>query len=150
MVVAWLAGRDEPCPVCGYNLRGSPAASCAECGSPLSLSLTSSRLKNGPWLLAFAAFVMAFGFDAVASLLMAVSLLISFLVGGGMPPPDFWMMLSVLFVLNLVSAGGAFVLLRKRGAWHRMKRQRAAAVALFAGVGLLHLIAGACLVLAMI
>lgn len=149
-IVAWLADRDEPCPVCGYNLRGSPAASCAECGSPLSLTVASSRLKDGPWLLAFAAFVMALGFDAVTSLLMMIPLAVSFFLGQGMPPPEFWIILSTMIVLSVVSAGGAFVLIRKRGAWRLMKRRRAAAIAVFGGVGLFHLAAGAVLVLSMI
>ena len=36
---AFLAGRDEPCAKCGYNLRDTIAEVCPECGTPLRLTL---------------------------------------------------------------------------------------------------------------
>lgn len=33
----YLAGRDTPCPVCGYNLRDLPSERCTECGTELRL-----------------------------------------------------------------------------------------------------------------
>lgn len=35
----FLAERDEPCPHCGYNLRGVRAGSCPECGKAIRLGL---------------------------------------------------------------------------------------------------------------
>jgi hypothetical protein len=33
----FLAGRDAPCPGCGYNLRGVAASECPECGQLLDI-----------------------------------------------------------------------------------------------------------------
>lgn len=38
---AYLANRDEPCPVCGYNLRQLQNDSCPECGRALRLRVGS-------------------------------------------------------------------------------------------------------------
>ena len=37
MVAALLAGRDVPCPLCGFNLRGQQGGKCPECGGFLEL-----------------------------------------------------------------------------------------------------------------
>lgn len=36
---AYLAGRDVPCPACGYNLRGVTTSACPECSAALTLEL---------------------------------------------------------------------------------------------------------------
>lgn len=38
-LAVFLAQRDEPCPKCGYNLRGVQAAACPECGTTLELAV---------------------------------------------------------------------------------------------------------------
>jgi hypothetical protein len=35
----YLARHDAACPCCGYNLRGSTASACPECGTHVSLGL---------------------------------------------------------------------------------------------------------------
>ena len=56
-----LAGRDVPCPKCGYNLRDLERAECPECGwdlrlaGPLKIAPRSGRLRfrsvlEGGWL----------------------------------------------------------------------------------------------------
>ena len=37
-VVSFLAGRDIPCPACGYNLRGVTQEACPECAMPLTMA----------------------------------------------------------------------------------------------------------------
>ena len=39
MLRSFLAGRDEPCPQCGYNLRDLTGSRCPECGEELTLRL---------------------------------------------------------------------------------------------------------------
>lgn len=59
---AYLAGRDAPCPSCGYNLKGAESAACPECGSRLELSL--ARPGPGRGWVAFAALAFAWLFLA--------------------------------------------------------------------------------------
>jgi hypothetical protein len=42
----FLAGRNEPCPACGYNLRDVSSGQCPECGRPLTLGL---RVPGALW-----------------------------------------------------------------------------------------------------
>jgi hypothetical protein len=49
---AYLADRDVPCPVCGYNLRGLNSTDCPECGATLDWRALSSGLKRGTWVAA--------------------------------------------------------------------------------------------------
>lgn len=44
---SFLADRDEPCPNCGYNLRGLQGAMCPECKLELSLSLQVTPYRQG-------------------------------------------------------------------------------------------------------
>lgn len=71
---AYLAGRDAPCPACGYNLRGNANGHCPECGEALTLHLRPTgplARRSGLillvflWLLAASAFQ---GYTAVRSL----------------------------------------------------------------------------------
>ena len=39
MLAVYLAGRDVPCPRCGYNLRDLPGDRCPECRNALALRL---------------------------------------------------------------------------------------------------------------
>lgn len=39
LFVAYLAGRDVPCPRCGYNLRNLASVNCPECGEELTLGV---------------------------------------------------------------------------------------------------------------
>jgi hypothetical protein len=46
----FLAGRDAPCPGCGYNLRGLASAHCPECGAPLALRVGLVEPRQGAFL----------------------------------------------------------------------------------------------------
>ncbi len=39
----FLAGRDVPCPGCGYNLRDLVVPRCPECAAPLTLSVNQAE-----------------------------------------------------------------------------------------------------------
>jgi len=147
-LVGWLAGHDEPCPVCGHNLRGCPAARCPECGAPLRLAVASENARLGPWLLALGSFVLALGFDAVVTLILTVPAIVSGFVQGG-PPAQFFMVLGLMATLSVSMAIAAWLLLRRQRGWRRLgrKTQWRAVWGIFVGVGLLHLCAGGLVVL---
>lgn len=46
ILASYLAHRDAPCPSCGYNLRGSTAPACPECGRELKLTLETRRYPD--------------------------------------------------------------------------------------------------------
>lgn len=65
-VISWLAGRDVPCPLCGYNLRGLASPRCPECGQPLRLGVSLAE----PFLKAWVALLIALLLPAGFGLLM--------------------------------------------------------------------------------
>ena len=50
LLLEFLRDRDAECPLCGYNLRNLPAATCPECREPLSLSVGLRKPRFG-WIL---------------------------------------------------------------------------------------------------
>jgi hypothetical protein len=62
----FLSTRDVPCPVCGYNLRGSQSPNCSECGASIDLRIGSSDLRLGPWLTTLLGSALPLGFFSVA------------------------------------------------------------------------------------
>lgn len=62
-LAAFLADRDQPCPRCGYNLRGVEGAQCPECGERLVLTLERRRRLGGwgPFLVLVFAWLMIAG-----------------------------------------------------------------------------------------
>jgi len=58
----YLAERDEPCPVCGYSLRGLTGPSCPECGASLRLAIAPQRAGDKAWLMGLIAISAALGF----------------------------------------------------------------------------------------
>jgi hypothetical protein len=43
---SYLADHDEPCPKCGYNLRGLRGKVCPECGAPIDLDAILAPLRR--------------------------------------------------------------------------------------------------------
>ena len=58
LLKALVAGREIPCPVCRYSLRGNETSRCPECGASLKVSVTECY-KRRPWVRAFAGVVIA-------------------------------------------------------------------------------------------
>ena len=60
-LVRFLADRDVPCPLCGYNLRGLTMPRCPECGRELRLSIGLTEPYLRAWVV-LAAAVLVLGF----------------------------------------------------------------------------------------
>lgn len=65
MLHDYLQGRDTPCPFCGYNLRNTSSLRCPECGSKITLTLGTIRVKQGAWLWCVIITAMPLGFVLV-------------------------------------------------------------------------------------
>ena len=65
----FLATRDIPCPVCGYNLRGISSAKCPECGRSLELRVVSGDLRVTAWLVALLSAALPLGASALFSII---------------------------------------------------------------------------------
>lgn len=119
----WLADRDQPCPVCGYNLRSCSLPKCPECGVPIRVSVTSEDPSPGGWLLAVISCTLAAGFDLIGSLIF-VSMVTYFSIAETVPPPSARLMLIAMLASMLVPgvlcAVGLILLLRKRRTWRRL------------------------------
>ncbi len=98
MLRAFLAEHDEPCPGCGYNLRGLSEATCPECGEELLLRVGMVGPRMKLYLTGLIGLAFGFGFDSIILLWMffeslvgvawfdffdAISLLAGFVVCGG-------------------------------------------------------------------
>lgn len=67
-LAAYLAGRDVPCPTCGYNLRDLRGPRCPECGKSLSLSLTPGKPRLAFLLAGLLPLVMSAGFCVILAI----------------------------------------------------------------------------------
>jgi hypothetical protein len=112
MLRAYLAERDEPCPNCGYNLRGLGSERCPECDQRLVLSVQVAEPRMG-MLLAGVVGLMAMGAPgaAVAALTLTLSVWHQ-----DWPPRDilFWAMVYP-GVCGGALLAGAWLLGRRRG-----------------------------------
>ena len=50
LLIEYLHERDEPCPLCGYNLRGLRSRRCPECGRDLRLSVGAVEPFQRAWV----------------------------------------------------------------------------------------------------
>ena len=146
-LLSWVAARDAPCPVCGYNVRGVPEPRCPECAAPLRLHVWSENAGIGPWLLAIVSFSLAAGFDGVVTM-MLVSLCVI-----DPPPPQAWAWAATLLIsfttLTALCLGGVTLLAARRRRFWRLPRRRqwTAALVTFGAVGAFHAAFGGFLVI---
>ena len=61
----YLAERDEPCPMCEYNLRGLTGQVCPECGEALRLRVRLSEPKLAAYLCGLIGLSVGVGFSGI-------------------------------------------------------------------------------------
>jgi hypothetical protein len=135
-----LAEHDEPCPICGYSLRGARDPRCPECSAPLELGVRSPNRILGPWVFAIVALALGLGFDGVMTLLMSIPLMLE---PGGAP-----VALKVLVAFFALASAGQLTaivwLARRRSSLQRLSpaRQWASAWVIFGAAFIIHAAAG--------
>src|SRR5690349_2982947 len=80
-LVDYLAERDAPCPLCGYNLRGLVSDRCPECGREIRLRVGLAEAYVRAWVAA----LTSTGAGAGIGMLMAAIVLRQ-----GWPPTSPW------------------------------------------------------------
>lgn len=93
---SYLATRDEPCPLCGYNLRALRGDHCPECGKALRLRVGLTEPNMGAFLFGLIAIAAGLGF----STLVLIWGTIVFLSGQGGPQPGDLALLLLETVLS--------------------------------------------------
>jgi hypothetical protein len=81
-LLAFLRGRDELCPLCGYNLRDLTEARCPECRQDLALTVGVTRLRFG-WLIVT---IVPSMFSGIAAGFLLVPIFAMLLTGVERPP----------------------------------------------------------------
>ena len=138
-LLAWVKGRDVPCPVCGYNLRDLTRPVCPECRHDVHLTVGVLHPRLG-WL--FVALTPSM-FSAVAAGLLLVPMTMMLLVGGEPAP---WPVVGAE-VFGWVSAMAGLVLFLKRNLFLRLPAPIQGGWAV--GIWVVHLLAFAGFVLAL-
>lgn len=116
MLREYLAQRDEPCPSCGYNLRGLQGARCPECALEVRLGVQLSEARTGLLISAIAGLMVSAA--PAAALLMFVAFM-SIRFG---PPRggEIMVICACPAVVALVLGTGTILLARPRGRrWFR-------------------------------
>jgi hypothetical protein len=67
---SWLFDRDQPCPLCGYNLRGLSIPRCPESGQLIKLSVALAEPYLKAWVALIVALLLPAGFGLVFSVLL--------------------------------------------------------------------------------
>ena len=112
LLLAFLAERDVPCPLCGYNLRNLTRPQCPECRKDLALTVGVKKL-NFLWLLAT---ITPGLFSGIAAGLLLIVMTIATFLGGGGPVP--WQV-HVLDAFGWLSGLAALLLIKYRFAFLR-------------------------------
>lgn len=109
MLRTFLAEHDEPCPACGYSLRGLTGETCPECGEALRLRVGMVEPRLGFFVSGLVGLASGAGFHGFV-LIWAVWVLL--FNGGGPEPRDI-----VLLLVGLLSCGVGL------GVWLRARRR---------------------------
>ena len=120
----YLAERDEPCPMCEYNLRRLTGAVCPECGEALRLRVSLSEPKMAAYLCGLIGLSMGVGFSGIVLVWVLIFFLFERYIG--LSPSA----ISVLvFQLALEGAAMGFWLRKRRWVRRRSGIQQRALVA---------------------
>ena len=65
MLTKFVASRDTPCPVCGYNLRGLQGNRCPECGRRLVLAVGTTEPRLAAFIAGLVGLSSGLGFSAL-------------------------------------------------------------------------------------
>lgn len=117
---AHLAGHDEPCPMCEYNLRGLTGTVCPECGEALRLRVSLSEPKMAAYLCGLIGLSVGFGFSGVFLVLGVVGLLLEG-SGGGFP---YWVLVALLSQFVIEGLAMWLWLVRRNWIRRRSRGQR--------------------------
>lgn len=126
----FLAERDEPCPNCGYNLRGLMSDTCPECRQELVLGVRVREPKHGPYITAVVGLACGAGFHVFLSAIV----LINVIFGRSVRDAEH---LIYLVIIDVLQAALLFLFIRFRkhmAKWNAPTRLSAAAAAWLATV----------------
>jgi len=112
MLATYLAGRDVPCPQCGYNLRDLPGDRCPECGDGLALRLGLAEPRQGMLIAGLVGLSAGAGLSGLLLGYIGIQMLRRY---NGMGP-DVWWFVSI-------TGGGLLVEGLAIAAWLRWWRQ---------------------------
>lgn len=111
MLRAFVAVRDAPCPVCGYNLRGLLDTRCPECGRRLMLAVGTTEPRLGSFITGMVGLSSGLGFSA---LLLMYIVFQRFIARTGFSPSG----LEVALLLAGLAIGGGGLAI-----WVKMRRR---------------------------
>ena len=92
LLLAYLGGHDEPCPMCEYNLRGLTGTVCPECGEALRLRVSLSEPKMAAYLCGLIGLSVGVGFSGI---ILAFGIVGTMMYGFGGGPP-YWMIVALV------------------------------------------------------
>ena len=119
MLREFLAEHDEPCPACGYNLRGLTGIRCPECEQELMLRVAMVERDLVSFVLA------AIGLSAcgvLAAFLLGAVIVLTVWSGDGPSRREFFFLITYPAVTLLVDGVLVWLLLRGRGrVWFRSR-----------------------------
>ena len=128
----FVAERDAPCPLCGYNLRGLTTPTCPECRQPLRLQVGMVRPRLGG-LIASAAPGMFSGMATIAIVVVMVVAFIRMGPPGGPVPP------GIILLLGFGVASGLIALALLAWRWRFLRLPLLAQWMVAAALWLVHL-----------
>jgi hypothetical protein len=110
----YLAGRDVPCPGCGYNLRDLRGSRCPECGDALVLSVGLAEPKQAAGITGLIGLAAGAG---LSGLLLVYALIRHFLFGDSFSGEDRFVLITVCGFV--VEAAAVWIWLVT---WRRIRR----------------------------
>lgn len=107
-LISFLHNRDEPCPLCAYNLRDLTSPRCPECGHLLKLTVAQAEPYFRAWIMVLVANCTCAGLGVVWILMM---------IRRGAPRVGMY-----ILVFHILTIPCLPILLRTRTAFLKMER----------------------------